>query len=112
MNRSAILAERQEDASGSKSLELVVNSHREAKEGWSDARPTFRRVEQHYTPSQVAVRLGLSPTKVRRMFQDEPGVVKIGEPSRRLGRALKRRYFTLRIPESAVVRVLERCRNR
>jgi hypothetical protein len=43
------------------------------------------RVEQHFTPAQLAERLALSQTKIRRMFQDEPGVMKIGEPSRRLG---------------------------
>jgi hypothetical protein len=46
------------------------------------------------------------------MFQDEPGVLKIGEPSRRLGRKLKRRYYTLRVPQSVEERVMRRCRVR
>ncbi len=69
----------------------------------------MNKVEQHYTPAQLAERLALSPSKIRRMFQDEPGVVKIGAPSRRLGRKLKRRYYTLRIPHSVYVRVIKRC---
>ena len=56
--------------------------------------------EQHYSPAEIAERWGLSPTKVRRMFTDEPDVMKIGEPSQRIGRKLKRSYFSLRIPES------------
>ena len=69
-------------------------------------------IERHYSPAQIAKALNLSDTKVRRMFQDEPGVAKIGEPSRRLGRKLKRRYYTLRIPESIALKVLARMRNR
>ena len=39
------------------------------------------------------------------MFEKEKGVILIGEPSRRVGRALRRSYFTMRIPESVVERV-------
>ena len=69
-------------------------------------------IEKHFSPAQIANALSLSDTKVRRMFQNEPGVLKIGEPSRRLGRKLKRRYHTLRIPESVAFRVLARLKNR
>ena len=65
-------------------------------------------LEKHYTPQEVAELWGLSDSAVRRLFQDEPGVLRVGEPSRRLGRLLKRRYFTLRIPESVVIRVHQR----
>ena len=64
--------------------------------------------EQHYAPAEIAQKWGLSDTKVRRLFQDEPDVLRIGEPSRRLGRKLKRRYYTLRIPESVAERVYKR----
>jgi hypothetical protein len=69
-------------------------------------------IERHYSPAQIAKALNLSDTKIRRIFEKEPGVAKIGEPSRRLGRKLKRRYYTLRIPESVALRVLSRMRNR
>jgi len=65
-------------------------------------------LEKHYSPQEVAEIWGLSDDKVRRLFQDEPGVLKVGEPSQRLGRKLKRRYFMLRIPESVVIRVHQR----
>jgi hypothetical protein len=64
--------------------------------------------EQHYSPRVIAQRWGLSETKVRRMFEGEPGVLRIGEPSRRVGRKLRRGYYTMRIPESVAVRVHRR----
>jgi len=57
-------------------------------------------LEKHYSPQEVAELWALSDSAIRRLFQDEPGVLKVGEPSQRLGRKLKRRYFTLRIPET------------
>lgn len=68
--------------------------------------------EKHFTPHQVAERWGLSPSKVRRIFVNEPGVVLIGEPSRRVGRILKRGYWTMRIPESVVARLHRRLTSR
>jgi hypothetical protein len=64
--------------------------------------------EQHYTPQQLAKNLSLSDTMIRRMFENEPGVIRVGQPSRRLGSKLKRRYYTLRIPKSAAERVYAR----
>jgi hypothetical protein len=61
--------------------------------------------EKHYTPVQLSELWQLSPTKVRELFADEPGVIRLGEPSRRQGRKLTRSYFTLRIPESVAARV-------
>jgi hypothetical protein len=64
--------------------------------------------EQHYSPREIARRWRLSECKVRRMFQAEPGVLRIGEPSRPVGRKLKRSYYTMRIPESVALRVHRR----
>src|SRR6516165_4985836 len=44
----------------------------------------------------------LDESTIRRMFQDEPGVLKIGKSNRRDG---KRDYVTLRIPEDIARRV-------
>jgi hypothetical protein len=57
-------------------------------------------LEKHYSPQEVAKFWGLSPDTIRKLFQDEPGVLKVGEPSRRLEQKLKRSYITLRIPEA------------
>lgn len=64
--------------------------------------------EQHFTPKQLAELWALDETTVRRIFQDEPGVFKIGKVVRRDG---KRDYVTLRIPQTVALRVhQQRCR--
>ena len=59
-------------------------------------------LERHFSPEVLAQIWGLDTSTVRRMFQDEPGVLKYGKCNRRDG---KRDYVTLRIPESVVQRV-------
>jgi transcriptional regulator GlxA family with amidase domain len=59
-------------------------------------------VEQHYSVAQIAERWGLSEDTVRRLFENEPGVLVI-ETAR--SRPSRRRYRTLRIPESVIERV-------
>jgi hypothetical protein len=56
--------------------------------------------ERHYTPKELADLWRLDQSTVRRMFQDEPGVLKIGST----GRRKKRDYVTLRIPASTAAR--------
>lgn len=65
-------------------------------------------LERHYDVQQVAEMWNVSASTVRELFQDESGVVKIGGAETRF----KRKWFTLRIPESAVIRVHERLRNK
>jgi len=55
---------------------------------------------RHFTAAELADIWRLDETTIRRIFQDEPGVLRIGKASRR-----KRQYFTLRIPESVALRV-------
>lgn len=57
--------------------------------------------ERHFSTRVLAELWALSEDTVRRMFQDEPGVLKIGKAGRRDG---KRDYQTLRIPESVAER--------
>ena len=58
--------------------------------------------EQHFTAQDLANLWKLDETTIRRIFQDEPGVFKVGRSNRRDG---KRGYVTLRIPESVALRV-------
>ena len=58
-------------------------------------------LERHFSPRTLAELWGYSESTVRRMFQDEPGVLKIGKSGRR---DAKRDYQTLRIPESVARR--------
>ncbi len=58
--------------------------------------------ERHYSVSEIAERWSLSEDAVRRLFCNEPGVLALGDSS--VGRR-KRRYVTLRIPQSVLDRV-------
>jgi hypothetical protein len=60
--------------------------------------------ERQFSVQTIAELWGWSPDTVRSQFEDEPGVVKIGD--RQSSR--KRRYVTLRIPESVAARVYRR----
>jgi hypothetical protein len=64
-----------------------------------------RNLERHYTPQELAALWGFDQTTIRRMFLDEPGVLKEGRRGRRDG---KRSYVSLRIPASIAQRVHER----
>ena len=60
-----------------------------------------------YTPKDLAELWQLSEQSIRRLFQDEPDVFKLGDDNPR-GR---RGYTTLRIPEAVAQRVwMERAR--
>ena len=60
-----------------------------------------RYIEKHYSVSELASSWQLSENTIRRMFEDEPGVLRWGTTEGRF----KRRYITLRIPETVVLRV-------
>ncbi len=61
-------------------------------------------IEQHYTPAQIAARWALSVDTIRSIFSDEPGVLRIDRPEQ----MHKRKYCSMRIPESVVLRVAHR----
>ena len=60
--------------------------------------------EPHFTVAELSEQWSLSRDAVRRMFEDEPGVLKLGDKSR----PGRRRYTTLRIPRSVAERVYRR----
>jgi hypothetical protein len=60
--------------------------------------------ERHYAVIEVAEMWNLSPDKIRELFQHEPGVLVMGDRSPRH----KRRYLTLRIPQTVLHRVHNR----
>ncbi len=63
-------------------------------------------LERHLTVVEVAQMWGLHRSTIERIFYEEPGVLKLERPETRR----KRRYVTMRIPESVVGRVHERLR--
>ena len=58
--------------------------------------------ERHFVPQELAELWALDERTIRRIFQDEPGVLKFGKSNRRDG---KREYISLRIPASVAERV-------
>lgn len=61
-------------------------------------------LERHFSVQTLAEIWGMSADTVRQLFEDEPGVIRLGD--RTSGR--RRRYVTLRIPESVADRVHKR----
>lgn len=62
--------------------------------------PAF--LERHYSVNEAAAILNVHPETIRRLFRDNPGVLKLGHKDRRS----KRGYVTLRIPESILKKKL------
>jgi hypothetical protein len=60
--------------------------------------------ERHYVVAEIAELWHLSSDAVRKLFQDEPGVLVLDGQ----GAPHKRRYTTLRVPESVLKRVHRR----
>jgi len=58
-------------------------------------------LEKHWRIREIAALWRLSTDKVRQIFDGAPGVLRIGAPASRN----KRKYFTLLVPESVVLRV-------
>jgi AraC-like DNA-binding protein len=58
-------------------------------------------LERIYTLNELAALLKMDRSTVRRIFQDEPGVLKLGKENRRDGR---RDYVSYRVPRSVVLR--------
>jgi hypothetical protein len=57
-------------------------------------------IEKHYSADQLAELWAISADTVRKIFRDDPDVLKIGAAETRS----KRGYVVLRIPESVVRR--------
>jgi hypothetical protein len=60
--------------------------------------------ERHYSVKEIAEMWSLSPDTVRALFEHESGVLVLGECEA----SPKRRYRTIRIPESVLERVHRR----
>ena len=61
-------------------------------------------VERHYKPCEVAELWQFDVETIRRLFQDEPGVMVLQSPVKKG----KRPYKTIRIPQSVLERVHKR----
>jgi hypothetical protein len=57
--------------------------------------------EKHYFVKDIAELWGFSNDVVRRIFENEPGVIRVGRPEG----LHRRKYFSIRVPESVMRRV-------
>jgi hypothetical protein len=62
--------------------------------------------ERHYSRRQIAEKWGVSEDTVTTVFESEPGVLWIMKPAKH-----KRRYRTMRVPHSVLLRVHRRLTN-
>ena len=67
--------------------------------------PQSPALERHFTVAEVAALWGLSQDAIRKLFEREPGVLALGNEQGNEQGQRKRRYITLRIPESVVERI-------
>ena len=82
--------------------EADLKSERPGSDWITSSLPTF---EPHLTVQQIAKMWNLSPDAIRSLFRGEPGVVQIKKD--RNG-PRRRRYISLRIPQSVAERVHRR----
>jgi hypothetical protein len=85
-------------------LDSLSEHNKETEQNSSSGTPpqaTGVFAERHYTVAEIAAMWNLSKDAVRRIFQNEPGVLVLGSHSS----ARKRRYTTLRVPQSTMERV-------
>lgn len=61
-------------------------------------------IEKHFSLTELAEAWGLDEKSIRRIFENEPGVMVFARPTSKS----KRKYTTLRIPEAVVSRVHQR----
>ena len=64
----------------------------------------FSDLERHFTVAELSKRWFFSKNTIRRLFSQEPGVVRIARPQTRS----KRGYTSMRIPERIAERVHRR----
>ncbi len=75
-------------------------------------------IEKHYKVREASERLGLSKDVIRALFRHDPATLKLYSPenphqrvkNRKTKRIGKRQYTVLSIPESALLREIERLR--
>jgi len=88
--------------------EILTANRNGARLDPANATPRAPFEERHYTVIEIAQLWSLSTDAVRKLFQDEAGVMVMGKT---ISTRSKRRYRTLRIPESVLNRVHRRLSN-
>jgi hypothetical protein len=91
---------------GSAPVRKPTQSSIDSPDQFSDCPPAELSSQRHYSVSELAKLWNLSENTIRRMFENEPGVLLWASQAKRF----KRAYTTLRIPESVMLRVHRKLR--
>ena len=83
------------------SLQLVT-TRRPSSAGSTATQVTA--LERHYSPNELAVKWHVCPNTVRRLCEEEGSIFVIDRPEE----MHKRRYKTIRIPESTAIKIYEK----
>ena len=67
--------------------------------------PILLATERHYTVQEVAKMWAMSPQTVYRIFEDEPGILRVSFPRLAKKEAKRAQRVSLRIPASVLARV-------
>ena len=81
-----------------------IDHQSESQQAGDITGPVSPAFERHFTTKELAALWKVSEDTVRRCFQKEAGVIEITAGKK----VSKRRYTTLRIPESVAIRVHRR----
>ena len=87
---------------------LRLSSSSMGKQWPAEAEALPPALQQHYTVQQLAKLWGRDECTIRRMFQDEPGVLKVSMPKLVKRRSKRAPKVFLSIPASVAVRVHDR----
>jgi len=83
-----------------------LNHNSQISEWGEERKPADLAAERHYSIQELASMWKLSEKTVRKLFENEPGVIEIGSAEAKFRRA----YVTRRIPVSVAERVHRRLR--
>jgi hypothetical protein len=83
-----------------------IDRSKSASEPAEDLERPSIRLEPVFTVNEIAGRLKISDDLTRDMFVNEVGVIFVGSPKGRAGK--RRKYRSMRIPESVLARVVRR----
>ena len=70
------------------------------------------QLEPTLTVAEIAKTWKKSEDAVRRLFENEEGVLKFGHETLRVGKKYRRKYYSIRVPISVFLRVQDRLQQR
>jgi hypothetical protein len=86
-------------------MTLRLTQQQTTEKAWKQMNSTA--TERHYTIAEISAMWSLSRRTIRRILDNEPGILALGHP----GNEHRQRYQRLRVPESVLRRIYDRMRS-